>query len=175
MHALLVTQSDSFAGAWQLDPEPTTVSFETTFLWLVKVKGAFGNVRGHGVMYPEGRVTGSVAVEMASVDTKITKRDDHLRSADFFDVDRFPTMDFTVTDGRITHDGRVFIHGELRIHGNSRPIDLVADVTEVGTSIVLSSNFEIDRSDWGVGLTKGPGKSRSLKTRVQISLRFCRA
>ena len=90
--------SGVLAGAWQLDAARTSVTLRSKSVWgLVSVRGRFTEVSGNGVVTPGGTVNGQVVIDAKSVDTHNAKRDQHLRSAEFFNVDEHPTITFTVT------------------------------------------------------------------------------
>ncbi|WP_322755359.1 YceI family protein [Frankia sp. Cas3] len=76
----------SLAGPWRLDPSRSTVELHTKSMWgLAPVKGTFRELSGEGALTATGEASGTLTVHSASIDTKNRKRDDHLRSADFFD------------------------------------------------------------------------------------------
>ncbi len=84
----------SLAGRWNLDPSRSSVKLRSRSMWgLAPVKGAFGQVSGEGVVSATGEVSGTIAVASASVDSKIKKRDQHLRSAEFFDSETYPQIE----------------------------------------------------------------------------------
>src|SRR5215469_15656077 len=81
----------ALAGSWTPDPARSAVGLRSKSMWgLAPVKGTFREVAGTGAVAPDGQVSGTVTVSAASVDTKIAKRDAHLRSADFFDAGNHP-------------------------------------------------------------------------------------
>ena len=83
VQALLTDRA--LAGEWALDPRRSSIRLKSRSMWgLVPVNGVFREVRGHGTVSADGRVSGTVAVAAASIDTRNTRRDTHLRSADFF-------------------------------------------------------------------------------------------
>src|ERR1700728_2636648 len=94
-------------GTWGIDPERSELSFAVKNMWgLQTVRGVFGTYQGTLAVRAHG-VTGALAIEAGSLDTSLKKRDRHLRSPDFFDVERYPQIAFTVTavaesDGRPT-------------------------------------------------------------------------
>src|SRR6202042_1670696 len=93
--------SAALAGTWVLDPARSTVRLRSKSMWgLVPVKGTFGTVTGEGTVSPEGEISGTVTVDAASVDTGTAKRDQHLRSGDFFAVDTYPNIVFAVDEIR---------------------------------------------------------------------------
>lgn len=114
------------SSTWEFDPAHTTVEFAVRHLMVATVTGRFRSVRGR-IDLDEASVESShVEAEMdaASVDTGVEDRDNHLRSADFFDVANFPTLSFRST--RIDPDGAEAgrIHGDLTIRGVTRPVTL---------------------------------------------------
>jgi len=153
-------------NTWQLDTAHTSVSFTAKHMMITKVRGAFNGVTGT-IKFDEADPTASsVAVEFpaASIDTGMEPRDNHLRSADFFDAETFPTLTFTSTS--IARKGdRFAITGDLTIHGVTRPV--VLDTEHLGIVTAMDgrrhAGFEattkIKRSDfglnWNVGLETG--------------------
>src|SRR2546429_9428980 len=81
----------ALAGSWTLDASRSSISLRSKSMWgLAPVKGSFREIAGTGTVSPDGEVSGTITVAAASVDTKIAKRDAHLRSADFFDAAAHP-------------------------------------------------------------------------------------
>lgn len=89
------------AGTWVLDPSHSEVSFSVRHMMISKVRGAFG-VKSATIVAPENPLEARVeaSVDVTSIDTKDEGRDNHLRSADFFDTENHPTMDFVSTGAR---------------------------------------------------------------------------
>src|SRR5579875_2188329 len=111
----------TLAGSWTLDPARTEVRLTTRHTWgLRPLHGAFREVRGNGTVTADGAVTGTIVVAAASIHTKNSTRDKHLRSADFFDVEAHPDLTFTV-DGASPADDGVRVTGRLTIRGQTRP------------------------------------------------------
>jgi polyisoprenoid-binding protein YceI len=141
-------------------------------MWLMNVKGAFKAIEGSGAVGADGSVSGSIVLDAASVDTNKKKRDNHLRTADFFEVDTYPTITFEVTNAHPKGAGKVELPGELTIHGATRPVTLLADVDVTGSSATVSAEADIDRSAWGLTWAKmGAG----LANHVVINARFTKA
>jgi len=144
------------AGEWQIDPGHADVAFVGRHLMLTKVRGRFTDVRGAvHVAEDLGRSSVEVIIGMASVDSGYRVRDDHIRSADLFDVERYPeatfrsvSVDWSGTSGTVT--------GELTIHGVTRLVPL--HVTYEGTATnpdgsrrsVFSAWTTVDREDFGI-------------------------
>ena len=123
----------TLAGSWSLDPARSVIGLKSKSMWgMVPVRGVFGEVSGSGTVTEAGEVTGTLTVAAGSIDTKIKKRDDHLRSADFFDVEKFPKIAFQsagVSDLDASgHKGKM--HGALTMHGVTKPV--VLDVAFLG-------------------------------------------
>jgi len=163
------TELGTLTGNWVLDPHRTTIEFRTKMLGIFPVKGAFQAHQGRGQLAVDGTVDGSLVIDAASVNTGITKRDNHLRSADFFEVDKYPTITYVVSKATATNTGQVELLGQLEIHGRARPVTLLADVRTTAGSLTVSTVVDIDRSNWDFG--KGPG----VKNRVIVNAHFNRA
>jgi polyisoprenoid-binding protein YceI len=143
---------------WSVDPAHSHVEFSVKHLMIATVKGRFGVVRGT-VMTDEAdpaRGQAEIEIDAGSIDTREPQRDAHLRSADFFDVERFPTLTFRST--RITGvNGAAFtLIGDLTIHGVTREVTLEV-VSEGrgkdpwgGERAGFSATGRIKRSDFGL-------------------------
>jgi polyisoprenoid-binding protein YceI len=143
-------------GSWQLDPAATTVELHTKAMWgLVKVNGRFQAVEGHGTVDAETGLSGVLVVDAKSVDTKSKKRDDHLRSDDFFDAEKYPTFTYTATGATPADDGKLKVTGTLTIKDQTRPLDLVVTAsTPSPDHAKLVGEAHIDRGDWGISWSK---------------------
>ena len=141
----------ALTGNWTLDPSKSTVGLRSKSMWgLVPVKGVFRQVSGQGTVSPAGDVTGTVTVSAASIDTKVNKRDTHLRSADFFDSDTYPDITFTVNQAQPSGQG-VTVSGNLTVRDRTRPVTFDATASAVSDSeISLDAEVQIDRSDFGL-------------------------
>ncbi len=145
------------AGDYVLDPSHTHVGFVGRHLMVSKVRGAFEKVEGR-VRVGETLANSSfeVTVDVASVATRDEKRDGHLRSADFFDVERFPQLSFRSTLIEPAADNRYAITGDLTIRDQTHPVTLDveflgAQKTPWGTeSAGITASAEIDREQWGL-------------------------
>ncbi len=142
------------AGSWILDPARTTVRFTTRAMWVVPVKGTVQALEGTGTVTPDGAITGRLVLDAASVASGITKRDEHVRTADFFDVATHPTWVMDVTGGRPTGPGAVELTGTLTMHGVTRPLVLAATIDLSGAGMTVTLDTHVDRSEWGVGWHK---------------------
>jgi polyisoprenoid-binding protein YceI len=165
--------AQQLVGRWVLDAEQTTVRIAHKTMWgLATVKGTFTVVEGSGQIEPGGALTGAIVVSAASIDTGNKKRDDHLRSADFFDTDQYPTLSLRIQAGSVVGD-EVQLKSELTVKGIREPQDMTARITEsTPTTVVVAVDAEVDRSRFGLTWNKG-GMIKGL-TRVHVDARFSR-
>jgi polyisoprenoid-binding protein YceI len=148
-------QQELASGTWQVDPAHSALEFRVRHMVIETVKGRFRDFAGTIVVGGAPSVSGSVRV--ASLDTLHEERDEHLRSPDFFDVERYPEISFDAVglehDGR---DGRVVLPGELSIKGITRPVTLEGELRGTGLDlegkerIALALRGQLDRSDFGL-------------------------
>ena len=143
-------------GRWEIDPGHTEVAFIGRHFMLAKVRGRFTGVTGAiEVAQEPGESAVEVTIDMASVESGNQARDDHLRSADFFDTAHHPTATFT---GRAAgwQSTRGVLAGELTIRGVTRPVTLTAEylgqVTDPwgGQRAVFTAAGTLNREDWGL-------------------------
>jgi polyisoprenoid-binding protein YceI len=141
----------SLAGSWTLDGARSEVGLKSKSMWgVVPVKGVFREVTGSGTVSAAGAVAGTLTVAAGSVDTKQKKRDEHLRSADFFDVANNPDITFTAEQVTPSGDG-VTVTGSLTVRGRTRPVSFAARVSGFdGTQVVLDGEFQVNRADFGL-------------------------
>jgi len=167
------TQGQSpLVGTWALNPAKSTVSFRTKAMWVLPVNATGKALSGEATIRPDGGVAGTLVIDAGSFDTKNKKRDDHVRSADFLEVDKYPVITFTANSAREVGRDRFEVTGVLTVRDQSRPLTLHASVTSSGRSATVEAEVEIDRSLWGVPWAKmGSG----LKNQVAIRAHFDRA
>jgi polyisoprenoid-binding protein YceI len=161
MTALVTTPSPPVpegwtAGTWTIDPAHTTVSFVVRHL-MSRVRGTFSEVSGQIVTRPDpSGSTAAATIAVSSVGTGHEMRDNHLRSADFFEAERHPAMSF-VSTGLRPADGSWLMSGELTIRDVTRPVDL--EVEFLGTDptglqgearIGFAARGTISRRDFGI-------------------------
>jgi polyisoprenoid-binding protein YceI len=143
-------------GTWTLDPAATTVELRTKAMWgMAKVKATFTATEGSAVVGADGTVTGTLVVDAASVDSGTPKRDVHLRTKDFFEVETYPTFTYTATSATPAADGTIAIDGTMTIHGQTHPLPLQATVASAGpVRVTVVAETDIDRTQWGLTWTK---------------------
>ena len=143
----------TLTGEWVLDPRNSNVSLKSKSMGLIPVRGVFREVSGSGTVSPDGTATGTLLVAAASIDTQNTKRDTHLRSADFFDSDNHPDISFTADDIRPSGQG-VAVTGALTIRGRTRPLSFNATASVPGDGEVwLDAEVRVNRGDFGIAWT----------------------
>lgn len=127
---------------WVIDPSHSQVEFTVKHMMISKVRGYFTGVSGQLILDDDDLAHSSVEVEIdtASVSTRDEKRDEHLRSAEFFDVEQYPTIIFKSTKVEAKDDDELRISGDLTIHGETRPV--VLDATYQGHGV----------NPWGAGV-----------------------
>jgi polyisoprenoid-binding protein YceI len=166
----MTTQSNvdlaDFVGTWALNNEKTAVNFRTRALWLFRAKGTLQATEGTAHVGSDGRFSCEIVIDPVSIDTKIKKRDDHLRSADFFDVANFPTITFKVSELRSALSGNVLVLGNLAIHGRSTPLTLLAQLGRAGESASLSTQVVVTKEMLGMK------KANLIKSWVTMSAHF---
>lgn len=117
------------AANWSIDPEHSSVGFKIRHLMVSNVKGTFDKYTG-SVYLDEKDITRSkvdVSIETASINTKVEKRDEHLRSADFFDVAKYPAMTFKSKKVAKAGKDKLKVTGDLTLHGITREVVLNVD------------------------------------------------
>ena len=161
--AALLSPLHVFAATYIIDPAHTTIGFKVKHLMIANVKGVFERFKGT-VTIEEKDITKSkvdVSIEMASINTNIAKRDDHLRSPDFFDVAKFPTMTFVSNKVEKTGADTLKVTGNLTIKGVSRPVTLnvegpTGEIKSPQGDVKrgASATAAINRQDFGVSWSK---------------------
>ncbi|OBI91452.1 YceI family protein [Mycobacterium sp. 1245805.9] len=141
------------AGVWTLVPDRSAVTFKVRNFWgLVNVKGRFGEFGGDGQLTGKGAVFGRVDIRAASLSTGIGRRDKHLRSPDFFDVERFPEISVVVTAVNPTRGRAADLRASLTIKGVTAPLPLPVTITELEDgSIQIAGETKVDRSQFDLG------------------------
>lgn len=143
---------------WSIDPAHSHVEFAVRHLMISTAKGRFGIV--HGTVRTDDadqlKSDADIQIDVDSIDTREAQRDAHLKSADFFDVEKFPTLTFKSTRVSDVKGDNFKLHGDLTIHGVTRPVTL--DVTAEGRAkdpwggerAGFTARTQIKRSDYGL-------------------------
>ena len=143
---------------WRVDPVHSRAEFAVKHLMITTVRGHFADVDGtvHENPADQSRSSIEVSLKVASVDTGVEQRDTHLRSADFFDAEQFPSITFRSTNIAAAGEDKLKVTGDLTIKGVTKPV--VLDVTEEGRGgdpwggqrAGFSATSKIDRRDFGL-------------------------
>lgn len=147
MNLLSLLADPDATGTWTLVPERSSVRFTNKTLWgLVNVNGRFTEFSGTGQVDSDGSVSGRMVIDAASVRTGIGKRDEHLRSGDFFDTDTSPQITVELTGGRDTD-----LQATLTIRGTTLPLPLSVELARPDAhTVTIAARSEVDRTRWGV-------------------------
>jgi polyisoprenoid-binding protein YceI len=146
---------------FEIDPEHVAVAFLIEHIGYAKTLGVFHEVSGGYTFDPETQTLSDleITVATASVDTFHERRDDHVRSDDFLDVEAHPTMVFRMTEATPTSDTTGTVTGELTLLGETRPLTLDVTLNKIGDYpygnppnfvIGVSARGALDRSDFGM-------------------------
>ena len=125
----LVSPGLLLAATWEFDPAHTGVHFKVRHLMISSVRGEFEKVSGK-IVYDESDVTKSsadIVIETASINTRVAKRDEHLRSPDFLDVAKHPTITFRSKRVEKAGDGTLKMTGDLTIRGVTKEVILAVE------------------------------------------------
>jgi polyisoprenoid-binding protein YceI len=145
------------AGTYLLDAAHKRVGFVVRHLMVSKVRGEFAEATAT-ITVAENPLESSVTatIQTTSINTGQADRDNHLRTGDFFEAEKYPTIEF-VSTGVKSHDGNEFVlAGDLTIKGVTKPVELDVEFEGVGRSpygfdlFGFSATTEIDREDWGL-------------------------
>jgi polyisoprenoid-binding protein YceI len=151
-------KEDITMSEWMIDADHSVAAFFIRHMMIANVRGQFNKMSGF-ININEDDITKSsmeLTIDVASITTGIQKRDDHLRSADFFDVDKFPEMTFKSKSIVLTGINNAKITGDMTIHGVTN--EIIFDVTFLGpvnspfgeTTMGFSAATEINREDFGM-------------------------
>lgn len=145
-------------NTWNLDTSHSGIHFSVTHMVFAKVRGRFGAFSGKVDLHPEDLTQSSIEVEIegASIDTGVADRDNHLRSADFLDVENFPKLRFKSKKVEKADGDRYHIHGTLSIRDVTR--DVVLDAEYGGQAkdpwgnqrVAFTATTSLDRRDFGL-------------------------
>jgi polyisoprenoid-binding protein YceI len=144
---------------WKLDPAHSVAEFKVKHMMIANVKGQFSKVSG-ALFLDESDLANSrieASIEAASIHTRDEQRDAHLKSADFFDVEKFPALHFKSSGISIVRDGELSVEGYLTIHGVTRKIRFAVEGPTPptkdpwgNTRVAVSASTKIDRKEFGL-------------------------
>jgi polyisoprenoid-binding protein YceI len=144
---------------WNIDPVHSTAEFKVKHMMIANVKGQFAKLTGT-LTLDESDLTKSRAetsIEAASIQTRDPQRDAHLKSPDFFDVEKFPTLSFKSTSISLVRNGELAVEGDLTIRDVTRKVLFKAEGPTPptkdpwgNTRVALSASTRINRKDFGL-------------------------
>lgn len=149
------------ADEYSIDKAHSTVGFSAKHLMVSKTNGMFKEYDGAITFDPNDLAASKIemTVQAASIDTRNEQRDGHLKSPDFLDAEKFPTLTFVTKS--IAKEGEVYnLTGDLTIKGVTKEITIPAEISGPvnspmgGTAIGIAANFKINRQDYGVSFNK---------------------
>jgi polyisoprenoid-binding protein YceI len=144
---------------WNIDPAHTAAEFKVKHMMIANVKGHFAKVSGVLIRDESDPANDRVeaTIEAASLHTRDEQRDAHLKSADFFHVEKFPTLHFKSTGVKVAGEGELSVEGDLTIHGVTRKVRFAVEGPTPpakdpwgNTRIGLSATTKISRKDFGL-------------------------
>ena len=143
---------------WKFDPMHTQVEFSAKHLGMMTVRGHFAEVTATGDIHPEHpeRTTVEATISTSSIRTHNEQRDKDLRSSNFLEIDKYPTMTFKSTKLEMTGPDSATLTGDLTIKGNTHPVTLKVvkygefNDPNMGHRIGYAAETEINRKDFGM-------------------------
>lgn len=155
---LVLVSGPATASVWKIDPEHSNIMFQVKHLGLAEVKGIFRKFEGTvNLEDNSAKSSVKVTIDAASIDTGVEKRDEHLRTADFFDVAKHPTITFVSKKVSPAGKGKLNVTGDLTIHGVTK--EVVLQVTGPSKELKdpkgnirrgLAATTTINRPDFGL-------------------------
>src|ERR1700689_2886854 len=150
------------ADTWSIDPPHTSVEFTVRHMMISNVKGQFQKTTGTITINGNDPASATIdaTIDASSVDTRVERRDTHLKSPDFLDVAKYPTITFKSTKVEAAGPGKFKVTGDLTLHGVTKPV--VLDVESSGAPVKVmgglhagaSATTKINRSDFGLSWNK---------------------
>jgi len=160
----MVASAAAQVGTWQIDPMHSSAQFSVRHLGVSTVRGAFTKVSGSAKHDPSDPSKDSLeaTIEATSVDTRVEMRDNDLRSPNFLDVQKYPTITFHSKQAKVVGPGKLQITGDLTIHGTTKEVVLDVDGPSAAMKdpwgnqrIGASATTKINRKDFGVNGAPG--------------------
>jgi polyisoprenoid-binding protein YceI len=171
-------QPPSLSGTWKIDPAHSNINFAIRHLGINMIRGRFDTFAGTIVADPADLAKSSVEVtiQTASIDTDIAARDNHLRTPEFLDVEKYPQITFKSTRVEKGEGGGFVARGSLTMHGASRDISLPFRVggpvkdSRAGTRIGIEFQVRLNRQDYGINYDQFLDGILALANDVEITI-----
>jgi polyisoprenoid-binding protein YceI len=152
------TSTESLTGEYTLDASHSRIGFVARHAMVTKVRGSFNDVTGTGHFDLEdpAKTSFEVVIQAKSIDTRNADRDNHLRSNDFFDMEKYPEIRFTSTKAELTDVGHRRVTGDLTIKGVTKPVSIDFEFTGSAVDpfgnnrIGFEGSTTVSRKDWGI-------------------------
>jgi polyisoprenoid-binding protein YceI len=154
----ITTDAKALTGDYTIDPSHSRIGFAARHAMVTTVRGQFGTFTGSAHLdfeQPENS-RATIEIDVASVNTGNADRDNHLRSADFFDADNYPKITFTSTGVRPKSDDTYVLLGDLTVKGVTKPVEVEFEFTGVNgdpwgnTRAGFEGRTTVNRKDWGL-------------------------
>ncbi|MCG7609542.1 hypothetical protein BA059_03195 [Mycolicibacterium sp. (ex Dasyatis americana)] len=149
--------TDLTAGTWAIDPVHSSINFSVRHLMVSKVRGSFETFSGAVVVAEDGTPSVSATIDVTSIDTRNEQRDAHVRSADFFDAENYPSATFVSTG--VHPDGDDYIvDGDFTLKGVTKPVSLKLEFNGVnpgmgqGPVAGFEASVVLNRKDFGIDI-----------------------
>ncbi|MEW6154512.1 MAG: YceI family protein [Actinomycetota bacterium] len=154
----ITTIPATLSGTYTIDPAHSRIGFVARHAMVTKVRGSFNEFEGKGYFDAEdpSRSSLELTIKAASIDTRNADRDNHLRSNDFFDMERHPHITFAATSVEPLAGEAYRVTGDLTIKGVTRPVTLDLEYTGAAVDpygnqrVGLEGRTTVNRKDWGV-------------------------
>jgi len=154
-----LAQPQTATTTWNIDPAHATAEFKVKHMMIANVKGQFSKVSGVLTLDESDLANSRIeaSIDAASIETREGQRDAHLKSADFLDVEKFPTLHFKSRGISIVREGELSVEGDLTIHGVTRQVRFAVEGPTPqtkdpwgNTRVAVSAVTKINRKDFGL-------------------------
>lgn len=152
-----IATSELGVGTWAIDPVHSTVGFSVRHLMVSKVRGTFDTFSGAIVVAADGTPSVTAEIDVTSINTQNEQRDGHLKSADFFESDKYPTATFVSTGVRQNGD-KFAVDGDFTLKGVTKPVTLDLEFNGVnpgmghGEVAGFEASVVLNRKDFGIDI-----------------------
>jgi polyisoprenoid-binding protein YceI len=179
---VMAVSSMVFASNWEIDASHAFANFAVKHMMLSTVNGSLGEVTGKVDLNEKDltKTTFEATVDVKGINTRSTKRDDHLRSKDFFDAEKFPTISFKSTKVEKVSETKMKITGDLKIKDITKPVTLDAEITAEMVNPMnkmptrgFSATGVVNRKEFGLG-SDMPGAMIGEEIKVMIDGEFAK-
>jgi polyisoprenoid-binding protein YceI len=150
-------ETDLTTGTWAIDPVHSSIGFSVRHLVVSKVRGNFRNFSGAVVVAEDGTPTVTAEIAVDSIDSGNEQRDAHLKAADFFDAEKYPTATF-VSTGVVSSGDDYVLAGDFTLKGVTKPIELKLEFSGVnpgmghGEVAGFEASVVLNRKDFGIDI-----------------------